>query len=360
MKRSSYINYIIEKGINLQPNQTVEIVSSSYLKDFVFDLRKACLKKGASFVYIKYIDGKDLESKINDDYDILKDIEHYKGLIKEGFARIVIQSPFMIPMVIETNRKKKYQNKLKQLIFVNDYFNNLESQRTICLAANPYWASKLNITIEQLWDIIFDYSLFNDEMSIYKDYLNDLKINKIIFKNSLGTNLEVALTSNFTFQDKHQITPRGVKFQPNIPCLELYTAPNKYNVNGVVVSSKPIYYYGEIINDYKIVFKDGKIIDSINLNKVLDKDESLLYAGEIALVRYSESINLYSTLLNENLCSHIGLGYAYPYGIKELDKINKSQYHVDLFFGTKDLECLAVCEDENIYIMKNGEFIYEK
>ena len=57
--KNKYINYIIDRGINLQPNQYVEIYSSIYIKDFAIELKKACLNKGASFVYIDFYDSQE-------------------------------------------------------------------------------------------------------------------------------------------------------------------------------------------------------------------------------------------------------------------------------------------------------------
>ena len=53
MKKNNYINYIIRRALNLQPGQMVEIVGSSYLKEFVELLSLACLKFGASKIYVK-------------------------------------------------------------------------------------------------------------------------------------------------------------------------------------------------------------------------------------------------------------------------------------------------------------------
>ena len=112
MKLNNYIEYIIKKGIHLQMGQPVEIVCSWYLKDFIEILKNACLKYGASSIYIHYTDGPDLERKINAGYDmyIEQDIALYQTLIHQHFCRIHVQSPFLFPLI--TNKKQEYESTL--------------------------------------------------------------------------------------------------------------------------------------------------------------------------------------------------------------------------------------------------------
>lgn len=361
--QNKYINYIIKNGINLQKNQIVEIVGSSYLTNFISNLKSACLEHGASSVYVKYIDGAALQQKINLDYNLYieEEIKKYKELITNGFSRIIIQSPFLIPMTLNEDKKDIYESCQRQLAFVKDYFLNNEASKTICLASNPYWAAKLRKSEEELWDDIYKYTFMDNELDNVLVYLNNLNIKTLHFKNSLGTNLILDLTNDFEFQGRNQYTKNNIKYQPNIPSLELYTAPNKYSLNGVVYSTKPLYYYGNVIDDWFIKFKNGKIVESKGLASIISLDPNLSYAGEIALCEAFDNINYYSTLLNENTSAHLALGMAYEYGIKDKTNINTCGYHIDLSFGSADLEVTAITKEfRSVTIMENGKFIYEK
>lgn len=360
--KNKYIEYIIKNGINLQKNQIVEIVCSSYLADFISDLEHACLKFGASSVYVKYIDGNLLQQKINLDYKLFIDeeVQRYENLILKGFSRIIIQSPFLIPMTLNEDKKIIYEDCQKRLSFVKDYFLNNESSKTICLASNPYWAAKLRITEDELWNIIYKYAFLDNKIDNYLNYLDGLNIKSLHFKNKIGTNLILDLTSNFKFQGRYQYTKSNLRYQPNIPSLEIYTAPNKYTVNGVVYSTKPLYYYGNVIDNWYICFKNGKVSESKNLASILSLDPNLSYIGEIALCETHDNINYYSTLLNENTSAHLALGMAYKYGISDITNINECQYHIDLSFGSEDLEVTAITNDfKSITIMENGKFKYD-
>ena len=57
---SNYFNFIVQRGLNLQKGQLVEIVGSSYIKSYIEKIKEACLNFGASFVYVKYTDGIEL------------------------------------------------------------------------------------------------------------------------------------------------------------------------------------------------------------------------------------------------------------------------------------------------------------
>ena len=46
-----------------------------------------------------------------------------------------------------------------------------------------------------------------------------------------------------------------------MPTEEVFTLPKKTGVNGIVVSSKPLNYNGNLIEDFSLTFKDGKIVD---------------------------------------------------------------------------------------------------
>ncbi len=74
----------------------------------------------------------------------------------------------------------------------------------------------------------------------------------------------------------------------NIPDGEVYTAPVRDSVNGVIRYNCPTIYRGATHNDIRLVFREGKIVeaastDTAKLNEVLDADEGARYVGEFAI-----------------------------------------------------------------------------
>ena len=75
----------------------------------------------------------------------------------------------------------------------------------------------------------------------------------------------------------------------NIPDGELYSAPVKNSVNGIITYNTPCPYQGNIYHNVSLEFKDGKIIkatcdeDNDKLNEIFDTDEGARYVGEFSL-----------------------------------------------------------------------------
>ncbi|MCZ6683164.1 MAG: aminopeptidase [Planctomycetota bacterium] len=74
----------------------------------------------------------------------------------------------------------------------------------------------------------------------------------------------------------------------NIPDGEVFTAPVRDSVNGVIRFNAPTLYRGETHNDVRLEFKAGKIVNASStqtakLNEVLDADVGARYVGEFAI-----------------------------------------------------------------------------
>ncbi len=120
----------------------------------------------------------------------------------------------------------------------------------------------------------------------------------------------------------------------NIPDGEVYTAPVKDSVNGVITYNTPSMVSGFKFENIRFSFKDGKIVeassnDNLRINKHLDTDDGARYLGEFA-IGVNPNINrpMLDTLFDEKIAGSIHLtpGNAYD----EADNGNKSSVHWDL------------------------------
>lgn len=74
----------------------------------------------------------------------------------------------------------------------------------------------------------------------------------------------------------------------NIPDGEVYTAPVKNSVNGIITYNVPSVYQGNTYDKIQLTFENGKIIkatssnDVDQLNKIFDTDEGSRYVGEFS------------------------------------------------------------------------------
>ena len=267
-----------------------------------------------------------------------------------------------------------------------------------CIASIPIpsWAKTVfpevseEQAMEQLWDAIFQaVRVSGDGTAVEKweqhlatlhqrlETMNRLNFKTLHYTNALGTDLTVELPEGHIWEAGDDITLSGQSFIANIPTEELFTAPLKTGVNGVVYSSMPLVHDGAIIDKFHFVVKDGKIVEAHaekgeeTLKGAISVDEGASYFGEVALVPYDSPISnqkilFYNTLFDENAACHIAFGEAYPCleGGKKMSKdelkahgLNDSFTHVDFMIGTADLSIVGTTHDgEEVPVFVNGNF----
>src|SRR5690606_23163611 len=104
-----------------------------------------------------------------------------------------------------------------------------------------------------------------------------------------GTDLTIELPQGHLWCGAGSVNEKGEIFMANMPTEEVFTVPLKTGVNGVVSSTKPLSYGGNIIDDFKITFENGQIIKveaaegQEVLQQLVDTDEGAKYLGEVAL-----------------------------------------------------------------------------
>ena len=172
-----------------------------------------------------------------------------------------------------------------------------------------------------LWDAIFDVCRVKNgnvvsewqahvkKMTAWRDRMNALDLDSIRLQSANGTDLTIGLADGHVWEGAQSRTPEGYTFIANIPTEEVFTAPHRLRVNGVVKGTKPYVYNGNLIEGFSVTFKDGEVVEhsaqsgEALLGQLLDTDEGSRRIGEIALVPASSPINrsgalFYSTLFD--------------------------------------------------------------
>ena len=122
--------------------------------------------------------------------------------------------------------------------------------------------------------------------------------------------------------------------QDNIPDREVFTAPVRDSVNGVIQYNTPSLYQGRVFENTRLVFRDGRIVeatssDTERTNHILDTDEGARYVGEFAI-----GVNPYitkaikDTLFDEKIAGSIHLTPGNSYD--DCPNGNASAIHWDL------------------------------
>lgn len=260
----------------------------------------------------------------------------------------------------------------------------------------PGWATLMfpeateKEAMEKQWDAIFAATRADqpDPIAAWEEHLANLKRRREIltgkqysalrFKGG-ETDLTVGLADDHIWGGGAADTPSGITFTANIPTEEVWTAPHRERVDGVVVSTKPLSYQGVLIDGIRIEFKGGRIVNATakqgqeTLEKMIATDEGSHRLGEVALVPHSSPISrsglfFYSTLYDENAASHIAIGAAYRFNIRGgIDMTpeefaaaggNDSLTHVDWMIGSDKIDVDGVTKDgSHEAVMRAGEFV---
>ena len=294
------------------------------------------------------------------------------------------------------DQTKMAKSRAKTYLKAKKYLNLADGKYKWCIAGVPgkAWAKKVfpndseEVAMEKLWDAILltsrvdgndpveNWKKHNDFLVKKRQKLKDLDLRKLYYKASNGTDFEVELIPGISWGAGIEEAPVKGVFNPNIPSEEVFTTPMRGKCEGTLVASKPLSYSGELIEDFSITFKDGKVSEVYAkknqslLEKMVNMDEGAKMLGEVALVPFTSPINqsgilFYNTLYDENAACHVALGL----GFKELldvnltteeakeKGINDSMIHVDFMIGTKDLNIVGVDAKGNKHqIFKDGEW----
>ncbi len=386
-KLRAYAHLIARKGVNIQKKQSVIIEAELDQPEFIEILVDECYKAGASTVDVRW--SHQPLTKLNVRHQTLKnlsavedwELEKMKHQEQTLPARIVILSddPDGLKGVNMDKYSKASQARRKAF---KPFRDRMENKYQWCIAAVPgvKWAKKLfpndrkSVAVEKLWQAILSASRadvdpikqweeHNANIAKRCEYLNSLGVSELRYKSSNGTDFTVGIIDGARFVGGAGGTTKGVMFNANIPSEEVFITPMKGKADGKVVSTMPLSYESQLIENFSITFKDGKAVEYSAeknedlLGKLLSMDENAGFLGECALVPFDSPINnsgilYYNTLFDENASCHLALGAGYSECIPGFEEMtfeecvekgcNDSIIHVDFMIGAPDLSVIGV------------------
>ena len=402
-KIKTFADLTLKLGVNLQKNQPVVVNCPVEKAEIGRIFAERAYELGASYVKIRYNDEK--LARLNYRYadeKVLCDIfpssvQEKQEFLERGYAYISVVAED--PNALKGLDEKKIANVYKAAATANKKFHDAVMNNALrwCVVSVPSenWAKEVfpdaSDAQEELWQAIAkSVRLYADDpVAAWKEHiatlnrhaalLNEHDFSYLHFTSANGTDLKVGLAENHRWLAAEETGQDGIKFIANMPTEEVFTAPHKNRVDGVVKNALPLVENGNTIDGFSLTFKDGKVVDFSaekgydTLKGILETDEGATHIGEVALIGKNSPIAqsktlFYNTLFDENASCHLALGKAYPTTLHGGDKMsekelaehgaNDSITHVDFMVGTEDLSVVGVKKNgEKVQLFKDGEWV---
>ena len=399
-----YARLIVRCGMNVQKGQEVLIRADLDQPEFVKLVVEEAYKAKAREVIVQW--SYQPLSKIHVRYQSVKTLGEVKEWEKARQQHYCDVLPCTLYLTSEDPDGLKGMNmaktaKARQLSYpiLKPYADQREGMQQWCIAAVPgaAWARKVfpglskGKAIEKLWEAILDASRVNEDpvkaweehnadLKARCDYLNSLGIESLHYTADNGTDLTVGMIPEAIFCGGGEVSKQGIFFNPNIPTEECFISPMKGKAEGIVYSTKPLSYQGQIIDKFFIRFEGGKAVESGAeqgaelLATMLSMDEGAAYLGECALVPQKSPICesgllFYNTLFDENADCHLAMGMGFADTIRDhhnktLEEcrdlgINDSMIHEDFMIGCDTMNIDAYCADGRVVpIFRAGNWAF--
>ena len=405
-----YAEFVVRVGVNVQPRQTLIIRCPVEQAFFARLCARVGYEAGAKDVVVRYED----EQMVRIRYELgaEADLTSYKPSAlrawldyaedPEGCCLLSIRAAD--PQIFEgLDVEKLNRVSLAGRLFMKPWQEyTMKDRIQWCIAAlpSPAWAAKVfpglspEEGVERLWQAIFqvcrvdrdtdpvaNWQSHVEKLSRYARRLNELQLDRLHFTSGNGTDLWVGLAEGAVWEAAQSRAENGAVFIANIPTEEVFTAPHRLRVEGKVYGTKPYAYNGQLIEDFWVEFREGRVVahgagkNEELLTQLLGSDENACRIGEVALVPASSPVNrsgilFYDTLFDENAACHIAFGDGYPGTVaggndmtpdRLLEKgVNASAIHEDVMIGAEDTEITGFTADgQELPVFRGGEWVLQ-
>ena len=402
-----YAEFIVRVGCNVQPGQTLILSAPLAAAPLARLCVRSAFEAGARDVRVDWSDDEVTRTRMElGSEEALCDVKPYVLRSYLDYAEsegsvcvlsLLANDPEALAGLDAGKVSRVSAARRKALRPWREYTMNDRVQWSIAAMPSPAWAKKLfpdlpeAEAVDKLWQLIFDtcrvtggdpvhaWQAHLDRLKTLQNKMNALDLESVHFESANGTDLTVGLADDAVWESASSVSEKGYVFLPNIPTEEIFTAPHKDKVNGIVYGTKPYIHGGQAIKGFHVTFKDGKIVEygaeenEALLGEILDTDEGARHIGEVALVPASSPINrsgviFCNTLFDENAACHIAFGASYPgttrggAGLTEEQLLargmNQSLIHEDVMIGAEDTRITGRTRaGETVALFENGEWV---
>ena len=405
MNDKLYAELIVNKALNIKDGSILRIKANTENLPFAREVAKMAYEKGAAEVKVNIRD--EALERLNMEHMSEERLEHFGEYNLDEAVDYAEDGCFYLSITggdpdlfkgIDPKRIAKRSKAVGKVMKPSMKYT-MNDMNSWCVVGYPTvkWAKKVfpdlsdEEAVEKLKEAIFKTVRLDreDPMAAWDEHLeklesrgkklHELQLDRLHYKTAKGTDLTIGLPEGHVWMGAVSEDDRKNIFLPNLPTEEIFTAPDKNRIDGVVYSTKPLNLSGTIVDEFKVVFEKGKAVEvsakhgEQNLKDLIKTDEGSSSLGEVALVSVESPINrsgliFMNTLFDENASCHLAFGAAYPTCLKggdkmteeELEKhgINDSQEHVDFMVGDETLEIVGYDKEGKEYkIFENGDFV---
>lgn len=407
----SYAKLIARAGVSVRKKDIVIINAGLDQPEFINMVVEECYRAGAQKVIVDW--SCPAVSKTGIKYMKPATLGKVETFEEERLKYRLEKNPAMIyilsddPDAFKGIDQKKYANAMKEKMkVIKPYRDQMDNKYKWCIAAVPGtpWAKRVfpgvraSVAVEKLWEAILytsrvidrdgnpldpiaEWDKHNQSFAEKCRILNEAELVSLEYKASNGTDLKVGLMPEGSFLGGGEYTLGTHEyFNPNIPTEEVFTTPKAGECEGIVYSSMPLSYNGEIIDNFSMRFEGGKIVEAkaekneTLLKEMVGMDAGAAMLGECALVPYDSPIRnsgimFYETLFDENASCHLAIGRGFTNTVKNYSEytneqmkemgVNDSAIHVDFMIGTADMSIVGIKKNgERFEIFKNGNWAF--
>lgn len=399
-----YAKLIVQMGVNIKKGQGAVILADTAQSEIALMVAEEAYRAGAKWVDIRWTN-QDLD-KMRYKKESVKVLSATQEWEKARMQYELDELPVRIWIDSDdpdglkgVNVEKMQKANLARMKVRKPYRDAMENkyQWTIVAVPSAKWAKKVfpndrtSVAVKKLWDAILQtvrVSKDNDPVEAWKAHnaslkaryekLNACHFESLHYFSENGTDFTCGLIPDAQWMGGGETLLDGTFFNPNMPTEEIFTSPMKGEAEGTVVSTMPLSYQGNLIENFSITFKDGRAVsckaekNQELLEHMIAMDEGAAQIGELALIPNDSPISnlgilFYNTLFDENASCHIALGLGFPNVIKDYDKytldeihdkgVNDSVIHVDFMVGDATMNIDGITPDgEVIPVFRNGNW----
>ncbi len=381
-------------GANLQPGQIVAISSEPGKESLARAIAEAAYRRGALYVDLNVFDVHFKRARaLHADPDTLTYVPPWLGeralaLGEHRCARIALTGP-VDPQVMDGIDPTLIGRDM--LPSIPEAMHVVEARTTNWTAVpcpTPTWATLVHPDLEpaeafaRLWSEVAHVCRLDEDdplaaweqrlrtLAEMSGKLDELPLDALRFDGP-GTDLTIGLLRSANWSAARFETVDGIVHAPNIPTEEVFTTPDPERVDGIVTATKPLFTSGTAVTGLRVRFDGGRAVafDADQGAEVVrglsEHDEGAARLGEVALVDREGRIGpldtvFYDTLIDENAASHIAIGQAYEFVVRDssdLARVNHSGIHVDFMIGGDDVSVTGLVDGGGeIPLLRNGSW----